>query len=249
MKIFRSMICQQRKSDSPSPDTTGTNLLLLPATNSAREIPEEPVKNTATNSVAPHPASPEISDLRDVVQLDTQGKYDEAIEKLNLLIQADPQNPLNYGVRGQIYSEMKQWDKARKDYETILQLNSKNTYARFNLSELKFRQRAYADARAGFLALESDPDLGDLASYKVFLCDLLGGQEATAQAELNAFNQTGSNPSYYFSNAAWYLFHKQPDQARYWLGSGVHIYLPKKAELYLFSLKDLGYLPLPPPAQ
>ena len=96
-------------------------------------------------------------------------------------------------------------------------------------------------------ALESDPDMGDLASYKIFLCDLFGGHEDVAKKELDAFNATGSKPSYYYSNAAWSLFHKNTEDARSWLVSALRIYPAQKNEFYQSSLKDLGYLPLPAP--
>jgi hypothetical protein len=89
--------------------------------------------------------------------------------------------------------------------------------------------------------------LGDFASFKVLLCDLLAGHEDVAKREFDVFNQAGSNPSFYFGNVAWYVIHKQPDQARSWLVSGIQIYAPRKVYLYTSSLKDLGYLPLPPP--
>jgi hypothetical protein len=44
-----------------------------------------------------------------------------------------------------------------------------------------------------FVALEKDPDMGDFASYKVFLCDLFGGHEDAASKELDAFNEAGKS--------------------------------------------------------
>jgi hypothetical protein len=61
-------------------------------------------------------------------------------------------------------------------------------------------QKAYDRARAGFAALEKDRDLGDPANYKVFLCDLLGGQENAVHEELSAFNRAAENPSYCSAN-------------------------------------------------
>jgi hypothetical protein len=55
------------------------------------------------------------------------------------------------------------------------------------------------------------------------------------------------NPSYYFSNAAWDLVHKNLDDARGWLLSASRIYPPEKNQYYAQSLRDLGYLPIPAP--
>lgn len=185
--------------------------------------------------------------LRQGMQLFTQKQYDGALEQVNNAIKADPKNLGAYSLRGGIYSETKKWDLAAKDYQTILQLDDKNVLAKFNLAEIKFRQKFYDDARSGFLALEQDPDWGDLSSYKVFLCDLYGGHDDLASKEHDAFDQIGSNASYYFSNAAWSLYHHQTEDGRSWLLSAVRIYPQTKVNLYAASLKDLGYLPLPPP--
>jgi hypothetical protein len=106
-------------------------------------------------------------------------------------------------------------------------------------------QKAYDDAHSGFISLEKDPEWGDLAAYKVFLCDLFGGHEDLAQSELNAFNKVESNPSYYYSNAAWDLFHKRPESAMSWLNAAARIYPHKKVFFYSATLIEFGYLPLP----
>jgi hypothetical protein len=125
-------------------------------------------------------------------------------------------------------------------------LNSNYTIAHFNLNEIVFMQKKYEDARPGFVSLEKDIIWGDLATYKVFLCDLFGGHEEAAQSELASFDKASDEPSYYYANAAWFLFQKRPDDARPWLDSAAGIYAPEKGSLYTSSLEELGYLPLPP---
>ncbi len=87
--------------------------------------------------------------------------------------------------------------------------------------------------------------MGDLAAYKVFLCDLLGGHEAVARKELDAFNDIAAKPSYFFSNAAWSLVHRNVEDARSWLNSAANVYPSAKIAYYATCLRDLGYLPLP----
>jgi hypothetical protein len=95
--------------------------------------------------------------------------------------------------------------------------------------------------------LTNDPDMGDFAQYKVFLCDLFGGHEEQAKKELDVFDAAMGNPSYYFANAAWSLVHKNIEDARGWLVSASRIYPPQKNAYYAQSLRDLGYLPIPAP--
>jgi len=202
-------------------------------------------------AIVPNPSfSGFDSTTREANQLLIQGKLDEGLAKINPVLQSDPKNADALVVRGNIYSRKKNYDLAKADYTAFLQLvpqDPKATIVRFNLAELSFLQKKYDEARPGFDAIKTHEDWGDLAIYKVFLCDLLGGHEDVANKELDAFNQVGSKASYYFANAAWNLVHHKPDEARVWLLSIGRIYAPEKIELYSSSLKELGYLPLPAP--
>ena len=184
--------------------------------------------------------------LHEALQLLQQKQLDAALAKVNAAIQLDPQNVDGYGIRGGIYASQKQWDKAGQDYQRIIQLDANNGQAKFNLSEILFLQKKYDSARPGFVALEQDRDLKDLATYKVFLCDLFAGHEDVAAKELTSMDQVGSGASVYFGKAAWALVHKKPEEARGWLASAASIYSPNKFKLYSSSLYELGYLPLPP---
>ncbi len=172
---------------------------------------------------------------------------DGALEKLTEAIKLNPKSSGAYVLRASIYCQKKDWAHAEQDFKAAQQLAPENLVIKFNLVEIKFRQKQFDAARSGFVALQNDPDMGDLASYKVFLCDLFGGHEDVASKELDAFNQVGSNPSYYFSNAAWDLFHKKIEDGRGWLVSASNIFDPRKNAYYAESLRDFGYLPLPPP--
>jgi len=185
--------------------------------------------------------------LQQAFQLFEQKKLDAALDKVNAAAKVAPQDRAVYSLRGNIYAEKELWDEAEKDYQTVLQIDGKNSLIRFNLAEIKFMQKRYDEARSGFIDLEQDPNTGDLATYKVFLCDLCGGHEETAAKELDAFNQVGSNASYYFANAAWLLTHHKTEDARSWLMSAARIYAPNKFRLYATPLITLGYMPLPPP--
>ena len=68
-----------------------------------------------------------------------------------------------------------------------------------------------------------------------------------AARDLEALDDVGENPSYYFGHAAWSLYHHKPEEARNWLRSANTIYSVQKTVFYAASLFDMGYLPLPPP--
>ena len=222
--LFCLSFCGLGQAQQPAPDFSATNL--------------------ATSPKAPENAAVPL--IREAYQLESKQQSDAALVKLNAALQIDPKNLAAYSLRGQIYSEKKLWDKANQDYQEVLTLSPKNILAQFNITELKFMQKLYDAARPGFVDLETS-EVGDLASYKVFLCDLLGGHDDVAAKELAVFNAVESKPSYFYSNAAWNLVHHKPEDARGWLVSAERIYSPMKNNLYRSSLKELGYLPLPPP--
>lgn len=208
---------------------------------------ESSTNSSPASSASPAPSAESASEmLGESCQDVAKGELDAARDKVNGVIKLDSQNKHAYMLRASIYAQQKQWDKADYDYDFALVLDPEDASVKFNLAELKFMQKKYDEARPGFAELQSDKDLGDFASYKVFLCDLFGAHEAAAAKELEVFNQVGGNPSYYFANAAWDLVHNKTDDAADWLNSAARIYAnaPQKLASYTSCLKNLGYLPL-----
>jgi Tfp pilus assembly protein PilF len=169
---------------------------------------------------------------------------DGARAKLTEAIRLNPNNSGAYVLRAAIYCQKKMWNEAEADFVAAQKLAPTNTALKFNVIEVKFMQKQYDAARPGYLALENDPDMGDFASYKVFLCDLAAGHLDVAAQELAAFEKS-NNASYYFGNAAWSISKKNYDDARSWLESAAHIFPPRKNAYYAEGLIYLGYLPLP----
>jgi tetratricopeptide (TPR) repeat protein len=217
------------------------------ATNAPSSTPTAPTGAASSTSISAIDAAQKA--ITDAVQKMNAKipDMDGALNDLNQALKLNPDSTGAYVLRASIYCQKKQWDLAENDFRSAARIAPTNSVLKFNLVEIKFMQKEYDVARPGFVALESDPDMGDFASYKVFLCDLFGGHEDAAKKELDAFNDAAENPSYYFSNAAWDLVHKNIDDARGWLVSASNIYPPRKNAYYAQSLRDLGYLPIPAP--
>ncbi len=161
-------------------------------------------------------------------------------------MEADPKNITPYVIRGHIYADMSQWDKADEDFQAILQIDPDNFPAQFNRCEVKLMKKDYDAARGGYLALEKNADWGDLAAYKVFVCDLFAGHELAARNELEQINQAEPHASYFYANATWSFYHKQPEEAQRWIDSAQRIYPRKTTYFYSATLVDCGYIkPLP----
>jgi Tfp pilus assembly protein PilF len=213
------------------------------AANTPSSTPAAPTG--AASSALTSPAAAAQKAITEAVQKMNANDVDGALNDLNQALKLNPESTGAYVLRASIYCQKKEWALAEIDFQTAARIAPTNSVLKFNLVEVKFMQKQYDLARPGFVALESDPDMGDFASYKVFLCDLFGGHEGAAKEELDAFNNAAENPSYYFSNAAWSLVHKNIDDARSWLVSASNIYPPQKNAYYAQSLRDLGYLPIP----
>jgi len=240
----------------------GASAFLLFAAARAQQLPTSSAPGSSAPSgeaVAPTPALTSPTDaaqrmIGDAIQRMNANDADGALNDLNRALQANPNSTGAYVLRASIYCQKKLWTQAEDDFKAAAKIAPTNAVLKFNLVEVKFMQKQYDAARPGFVALvkdpevlKNDPGMSDFASYKVFLCDLFGGHEAVAKQELDVFDDVMGNPSYYFSNAAWSLVHKNVEDARSWLLSASRIYPPRKNAYYAQSLRDLGYLPIPEP--
>ena len=171
-----------------------------------------------------------------------QKRRDAEMEKANAALKKNPSNVIAHADRGNIFAEEHQWAQAEKEFRSALAIDARNVGVKFDLAELEFAQKKYDEARPLFAALEQDRNLGDLAAYEVYLCDLFGGHEDIALKQLEAFNKAGLNASYYFANLAWALYHQNTAQAHDWMISAEKIYPRRKFDLYANNLVILGYL-------
>lgn len=229
------------------------SLLLLPQAGRAQEAPKPESPNAPAiaprtpNTTLNSPIEAAEKAISDAVMKMKNNDADGALLSLNKALTLNPNATGAYVLRASIFCQRHQWAQAEDDFRSAARIAPTNVVLKFNLVEIKFMQKQYDIARPGYVALEKDPDMGDFASYKVFLCDLYGGHEAAARKELDTFDDIMGNPSYYFANAAWDLYYKKVDDARDWLLSASRIYPAPKFTTYGQSLRDLGYLPIPPP--
>ncbi len=174
------------------------------------------------------------------------GDLDDALASVDSALQLDTHNALLYELRGTIYIQQKLWDRAENDYQSALQINPTDVSFKYKLAEIKFLQKAYASARQGYLALENDPALGELAKYHVFLCDIFDFDDPSARRDLDALNgDPEKHQAYYFCNAVWDLFHKDRQGANNWIISASRLYSSADMDLYLSSLKNSNNLNAP----
>jgi tetratricopeptide (TPR) repeat protein len=160
---------------------------------------------------------PTASDLMARATADVdEGKLDRARTEVIAALALEPNNTAALDLRASIYVEQKLWNLAERDYTRLNQLSPDPAY-QYKLAQIKFLQKEYDEARPMFAALKDDPRLGDLARYKVFICDLLGSHQAIAAHDLELLDQTGEKPSYYFGRALWLGSQGQSSAAGHYL--------------------------------
>jgi hypothetical protein len=166
-----------------------------------------------TNAAPAVGAPPTAASLVEQATHDAEdGRLDQAIREASSALELDPKNLSALELRGSIYVEAKLWDHAERDYTTLNQISPDPAY-QYRLAQIKFLQKDFSNARPLFAALQNDSRLGDLAKYKVFMCDLLGTHEAFAGRDLATLDRTGQQPSFYYGQAAWALYHDQRAEA------------------------------------
>jgi Tfp pilus assembly protein PilF len=72
---------------------------------------------------APTAAQPELkakTPFEEAAALTQQEKYEEALPKVNAILQADPKNFDALNLRGYIYTKQKSLDLAQKDFDAML---------------------------------------------------------------------------------------------------------------------------------
>lgn len=76
--------------------------------------------------------------------------YDEALIYINRYIEKSPNDGNGYFVRGFIYSQKKEWEKAIPEYKEALRLNAAHTHAYMYKGEAHLYLKQYPDAFAMF---------------------------------------------------------------------------------------------------
>lgn len=195
---------------------------------------DAPATNSTANAL---PNSANTS--RDLIGKSTrhmaEGDLDQAVSEATMAIQLDPQNPSAYELRGSIYIEKKIWDRAERDYAKADQISPDPAY-KYKLGEIKFLQKSYGDARSRFALLQKDPHLGDLATFKMFLCDMMGGHESICTQDLAAIDRGLKTPCYYFSHFIWELYHHQKADANKCFAAAQRLFDESTNNLYISSL-------------
>src|SRR5207248_1036613 len=144
--------------------------------------------------------------------------------------------------------EQQKYGEAEGFFNEALKVDPKFREAQFNLADVPFRNKDYAEARDRFQALLKQTPGGDknqaaqLINFKIFLTYLLEGKDSRAQKLKEQFQFSGDTPALYYAEAAWEFKHDNVEKANDWVASARKIYPSASNALYAGGFYDLGWL-------
>jgi tetratricopeptide (TPR) repeat protein len=200
---------------------------------------------------APTEADKRVKELL-VEANDLQGRKRlvDALSKVSEAMQLAPENPETYNVRGSIYlsAQLRDFDKARADFNKAQELAPGAIPPMFNLAELNFVAGKFADSEKGFEALMPHFDrlpvsMRHLLRFKIFICKVKQKQRTEAEAYLKEhFTFLDDTPAYYFAKAVLAKEDKNDRATNEWLAKAQVIFKKPDNEPFLDSMLETQYI-------
>src|SRR5437868_1216199 len=208
------------------------------------------VSSFAATNVAPTKAELE-SMYNKAFREFSAANYDQALKELDGIDARQPDLAESQNLRGVILMRQASYDQAEAALQKALAADPKFSSARFNLAEIPFLRKDWAEARKRFEALlqgnsaELQGDAAQLIQYKILLTYLLEGKENMVDSMLAKFELSPDTPAVHYSNAALALQHKNEKEAKDWLTKAEKNFSPQLNKLFAESLYEVGWLQKP----
>jgi len=177
--------------------------------------------------------------------------YPQALKELDAIDARQPDLAESQNLRGVILMRQTEYDQAEAALQKALATDPKFWNARFNLAEIPFLRKDWAEARKRFEALlqgnasELQGEAAQLIQYKVLLTYLLEGKENMVDSILAKFELSPDTPAVHYSNAAVALQHKKEQEAKDLLAAAEKKFSPQLNKLFAESLYEVGWLQKP----
>src|SRR6202045_2952003 len=181
--------------------------------------------------------------------------YPEALKQLDAIDARQPELAESQNLRGVILMREGIYDKAEATLLEAVRIDPKFWNARFNLAEIPFLKKDWAEARTRFQQLLSSNVAGlegeatQLIQYKILLTYLLEGKENMVDSILAKFELSPETPAVHYANAAIALQHKNSKEAKNWMSAAEKNFSPQLNKLFAESLYEIGWLQKQPGQQ
>ncbi len=177
--------------------------------------------------------------------------YDQALKELDAIDARQPDLAESQNLRGVILMRQAQYDQAEAALQKALATDPKFWNARFNLAEIPFLRKDWAEARKRFEGLlqsgtsELQGDAAQLIQYKILLTYLLEGKENMVDSIMAKFELTPDTPAVAYSNAAVAFQHKNEKEAKDLIAGAEKKFSPALNKLFAESLYEVGWMQKP----
>src|SRR4029077_11591953 len=204
----------------------------------------------AADNVAPSKAELEAMYDKAFRAFDSNN-FSEALKQLDAIDTRQPDLAESQNLRGVIMMRQGIYDKAEGALNEALRIDPKFWNARFNLAEIPFLRKDWAQARERFQGLlssnasELQGAATQLIQYKILLTYLLEGKENMVDSILAKFELSPDTPAVHYANAAIALQHKNTKEAKDWMVAAEKNFSPQLNKLFVESLYEVGWLEKP----
>ena len=177
--------------------------------------------------------------------------YDEALTALDAIDARQPDLAESLNLRGVVYMRQGKYDRAEATLRKALSIEPKFWNAGFNLAEIAFLKKDWAEARNRFevlIARENEgmqSEMSQLIQYKILLTFVLQGKENMVDWILNQFELAKGSPALYYSNAAIALQHGNQKEATEWMSAAKKHFAAPLNELFAESFYEIGWMQRP----
>jgi tetratricopeptide (TPR) repeat protein len=173
--------------------------------------------------------------------------FPEALKQLDAIDARQPDLAESQNLRGVIMMRQGIYEKAEAALNEALRIDPKFWNARFNLAEIPFLKKDWAQARERFQGLLSNAselqgEATQLIQYKILLTYLLENKENMVDSLLAKFELSPDTPAVHYANAAIALQQNKPDDAKNWMTQAEKNFSPALNRLFAESLYEVGWL-------
>jgi Flp pilus assembly protein TadD len=177
--------------------------------------------------------------------------FPQAVKELDAIDARQPDLAASQNLRGVILMRQGIYDKAEAALLEAGRIDPKFWNARFNLAEIPFLQKDWAEARNRFQKLlsSSQSDLASeatqLVQYKILLTYLQEGKENMVDSILAKLELSSDTPAVDYVKAAVALQHKNEKEAKDWIAVAEKNFSPQLNKLFVESFYEVGWLERP----
>src|SRR6201987_2771475 len=179
------------------------------------------------------------------------GKFPEALKQLDAIDARQPDLAASKNLRGVILMRQGNYDEAEAALTQAARIDPKFWNARFNLAEIPFLKKDWAEARQRFEQLlstgQSDlaKEASQLIQYKILLTYLMEGKSNMVDSVLAKLELSPDTPAVDYVKAAVALQQNNQNEANDWISAAEKNYSPQLNKLFAESLYEAGWLEKP----